>query len=269
MISIVIPHRNQKDHLKQLLTNVSHSEHKNFEVIIVDDASNHYNIIDDVLCEYNFNIKYIKIRDDQRWWNENTCIPANIGFDVASGEIIIFQSASCLYVGDIINDTYTSIKNNFISYACYHLGEKDTRKYLNGCSIEYRNIPFCETTSDDSCWLNNANLCPTGLSGCYASTRQIWKMIRVFDFDYMDGIGSDNLDLIDKVKSEGISIDISNSTNRPHVICLYYRPDVSDEEFCQKVYHNYHTCIKKRENRTKYEVLRNKLGIPARPIANL
>lgn len=71
----------------------------NIEVIIVDDNSNDENKLEDIIKNYNFNIKLIKIIFKNY---KNPVIGYNTEFLHCSGDIIIIQNPEILHCNDII-----------------------------------------------------------------------------------------------------------------------------------------------------------------------
>ena len=100
-ISIVTSYFNRKKLLINTLKSIKQTEFKNFEFIIVDDASNNDNKIDDLVYDFPF-IKLIRIEPEDKWYI-NPCIPFNIGFKNITGDIVIIQNPECFHTSDIIS----------------------------------------------------------------------------------------------------------------------------------------------------------------------
>lgn len=101
-ISIVMAYYNRLDQTIITLDTISKSKHKNFEVIIIDDGSEDEQDPCNIVGSYSFNIHIIKINKSQKTW-KNPCIPYNIGFKQAKGDIIIIQNPEVAHVGDVID----------------------------------------------------------------------------------------------------------------------------------------------------------------------
>ncbi len=120
-ISIVMAYYNRKQQTIFTLDTISKSKHQDYEVIIVDDGSSSENRLEDVIYKYKFPIKLIRIEPLNKKWI-NPCIPYNIGFKHASGDIIIIQNPEVCYIGDIISYVNNQLYNKhdmYLSFRCF------------------------------------------------------------------------------------------------------------------------------------------------------
>lgn len=83
------------------LDSIQKSEHKNVQVVIVDDSLSCY-MEDSHFQKYPFRIDYVKIKTDKRNWS-NPCINYNIGFKFIKGTMLIIQNAEVCHVGDVVS----------------------------------------------------------------------------------------------------------------------------------------------------------------------
>ena len=69
---------------------------------------------------FDFDITVLDLPQENKWY-VNPCVPYNIGFKSASGEVIIIQNPECLHIGDIIAHVDEHLgDDNYISYAAYY-----------------------------------------------------------------------------------------------------------------------------------------------------
>ena len=81
--------------------------------------------LEDLTEKYPF-LKVIRLEKEDKWYF-NSCIPFNIGFKEAKGDIIILQNPECLHYGNIINFVQNHLNdNNYLSFACFSLGIEST-----------------------------------------------------------------------------------------------------------------------------------------------
>jgi len=143
-ISIVMAYYNRINQVKCCLNQIEYLYKNKYdlEVIIVDDKSDKENEIDNIIKEYDINIKLIKLC--KKDWI-NPCIPYNIGFSKCTGNIIIIQNPEILHTNDIIKVCIDKLKNsnNYITFPVfsspsYKYNEK--LKYLqeNNCKDYYK-----------------------------------------------------------------------------------------------------------------------------------
>ena len=155
-------YHNRKQQLITTLQTISYSNYKAFEVIIVDDASDDNERLEDIVYKYPFKIILIRINKEEKN-HKNPCVPYNIGFKHASGEIIIIQNPECCHIGDVIsyvNDTLT--ENDYFTFTCFGIQSFNENQHLN-------KILFSETDQNNF-WarnkydtLYNKYLCSTAL----------------------------------------------------------------------------------------------------------
>ena len=120
-ISIVIAYYNRKKLLEYTLKLIELSIHKNIEIIIVDDASNDVEALDNIINNYKLDITLIKIKKSDKT-HMNPCVPYNIGFRKATGEIIIIQNPEVCHIGDVCDYVNKNIKpNEYMSFTCANL----------------------------------------------------------------------------------------------------------------------------------------------------
>ena len=100
MISIVTDYINRRQLLIKTLQSLNKSEIKDFEFIVVDDCSSDEHRIDDLCRDYPF-LRVIRLESNQKWY-VNPCIPFNIGFKEAKGDIVIIQNPECYHYDDIL-----------------------------------------------------------------------------------------------------------------------------------------------------------------------
>jgi glycosyltransferase involved in cell wall biosynthesis len=216
------------------LRSISLSAYKNFEVIIVDDASIKMHRIRCLVRQFGFNINVIGIKAKQKKWT-NPCIPYNIGFDNAVGDVVLIQNAECVHIGDIISHVANNISDdNYLSYSAYAISEQCTRNVLRikGSNmmekIRTHLTPFTrigppnKPNSTWMAWLNHPVIRPIGYHWCAAIKKINLEKLNGFDERYSLGIGWDDPDLVRRVKRLGLNIVFFDETN-PFVVHLYHK----------------------------------------------
>lgn len=125
-ISVVSPYFNRKLEIINTLKMMSMSSFKDFEFIVVDDASSQGHRLEDLVDTFPF-LKVIRVEPKDKWFL-NPCIPYNMGIAKATGDIIVLQSPECMYMGDVLQYVVDNSKDNQYSvFACYSLSEPSTR----------------------------------------------------------------------------------------------------------------------------------------------
>jgi glycosyltransferase involved in cell wall biosynthesis len=273
-VSIIIPYYNRKSLLLHGLKSISKTSYKNIEVIIMDDASNEENRLEDLANNYWFHIKLIRIEEQQRWWDKDPAVITNLGFEAASGNILVLQQVECYYVGDVISHLANNIvDNNAITYACYGLNKRDTNLFLSGNSVERNNnIPVYPISSNNaivsqnemrmyneeekSHWWNHGVIILTHIPVCSAMTKSNWKKINYIDIDYKDGFGFSDQDFAERMSASSIVAEI---VDEPYVLHLFHHRSVKKDYL--GLDKNYEIYMKKHNIRNDYIKLRDQLEI--------
>ncbi len=121
-ISIVTAYFNRKQQLHNTLKSIRNRD--DVEIIIVDDCSDPAQRVEDLNEE--FDIKIIRLERENKWY-VNPCVPFNIGFKEAKGDIVIIQNPECLHVNDVIGHILENLKeNDYFSYAAYSINQNLT-----------------------------------------------------------------------------------------------------------------------------------------------
>jgi len=217
-ISIIIAYYNRRNLLLKTLESMCNTRYKNLEVIIVDDASISSQSISDTPVMFpNLNIKVVRIEPVDKWW-VNPCMPNNIGFAVATGDIIIIQNPECLHIGDIVSHAVANMTaNKYIAYGCYALDHSKTKQiaHVNGGDTEAINNVI-QPTNDillDQCphmnrWYQHSIYSDRCLNFCTAITREDLEDLGGFDEEYALGISYDDTEFIARIKKKGMNVSM-------------------------------------------------------------
>lgn len=140
MVSIVMAYHNRIEQLRLSLESISHTKYNNFEVIIVDDASDDFHSAAKIIDSYDYRIKVLSITKAQKRWI-NPCIAYNLGFMVAQGDIIIIQNPEIAHIGDIVTHTVNNIKDEtYLVYSVFSSPSFTYNRYfysMNSFDTEY------------------------------------------------------------------------------------------------------------------------------------
>jgi glycosyltransferase involved in cell wall biosynthesis len=241
-ISLVTAYYNRKELFINTLLSLSNSCIKDFEVIAVDDGSSEENRLEDIQAKFNF-LKIIRIEPQDKWY-VNPCIPFNIGFQAAKGEIVIFQNPECLHYGDILKYVADNLNpSDYISFASYSLNKSITEELnaSNITSLESLSIPFLPKKIEydgELGWYNHSLYKPRGFHWCSAIYRIDLIELGGFDEQFALGVGFDDDELLRRVKKKAMNFRIidnpfvlhqnhfeSNLNSNKHVNPFYNRKD--------------------------------------------
>ena len=108
LLSVIIPFRNEGDHLYTLVSSLSHQSYKNFEVILVDDHSTNPSF-DQLVLE---KIKGRLILNN----GEGKKAAITSGVKIANGEIIVTTDADCVVPGDWLEKISEKFHNDDVQF---------------------------------------------------------------------------------------------------------------------------------------------------------
>jgi len=150
MISIVSAYHNRKEVLLKTLKTMEQSVYKDFEYIIVDDASEPSQRIEDFADEFSF-VKLVRIEPEDKH-HINPCIPFNMGFSLIKGDIVIIQAPECLHVGDVLSFVNNNSKDNqYLVFCCYSLSESASNKLdIDNIDVELQPRSTTDVGKDNS-----------------------------------------------------------------------------------------------------------------------
>ena len=181
------------------------------KVVIVDDGSDEEHRLEDLVESYSFKIKLIRVEPEEKWY-VNPCVPYNVGFKAATGDIVIIQNPECCHVGDIIKAAADmTTEERYISFHTYALDQKDTASLKNISISASGDLPFKFKergigTGYQSGYYNHVEYRPVGFHFCNSIRRSHLVEMGGFDERYAHGIGYDDNELLVRVLRKGLQL---------------------------------------------------------------
>ena len=210
MISIATTYYNRKNQFIKTLKSLQQSEVKNFEMIVVDDASDENQRIEYLQKDFEF-LKIFRINKEDKKFN-NPCIAFNLAFSKCSGDKIIIQNAECLHYTDILKITRDDLNDdNYLSFSCYSIDKQTTEKIneINDlCKIKNHIdfLPIKQDINGENGWYNHGTHRPTGLHFCSAITMKNLKKLNGFDERYAEGSCFDDNEFLHRINMLGLKV---------------------------------------------------------------
>jgi|SRR6185437_6623459 len=239
-VSIVTAYYNRRKLFYNTLVKLRHSTFTDFEVIAVDDGSDEENRLEDLEKEFPF-LKVIRLEPKDKWYG-NACIPFNIGFRAAKGEIVVLQNPECLHYGNVLGYVVENLKpNDYISFACYSL-DKETTDMLDGSNVaaidstmtidfQPRKVGF----DGDLGWYNHSTIHPRGFHWGAAIHRDDLMALRGFDERFAMGIAYDDCEFLFRIKQKGMNFKIVDHPCVLHQNHYYF--DQERKRLLNQAYH--------------------------------
>ena len=230
-ISIVTAFYNRRELFLTTLKSIAASPHRrNVEIIVVDDASVAHEQIDDVPSLFDLDITVVKVRSEDKWWR-NPCIPFNMAFNRARGDVIIIQNPECVHCGDILGTALSQLRTKtYLNFGCYSADAELTRRVQAvdfvapqlAARLEGVLKPMVNrgTVGDaETGWYNHSQHKANRLHFCSAITRQDLEGLGGFDERYANGMAFDDNDLLTRIIRKGMDVQVVDS---PFVIHQFH-----------------------------------------------
>jgi GT2 family glycosyltransferase len=203
MISIVMTYFNRREQLLRTLASIRYFGSP--EIIVVDDGSDEDQRIEDIK-----GITLIRIDPKNKTWH-NTCVPFNMGFSIAKGNIVIIQNAECLHTGDILTYCDKLTKGNVFSFGAYSLDRDLTPEETSSTPTVLRDMILKEPARTDNGhrgWYNHTIHRPVGFHFCNAMMRCDLEELGGFDERYTDGLAYEDNEFVERIKRAEFNLQI-------------------------------------------------------------
>lgn len=243
-ISIVTAYYNRIEQFRNTLLSITNIN--DLEIIIIDDASDVAQKAEQVVSEFNeIDIKIINIQKEDKWYS-NPCVPYNLGFKEASGEIIVIQNPECLHLGNILDYIRTNLQeDDYFSFSAYSLTKPVTDRVssLRSSSDNYIGdvvkviapvISSCNKRvrkTGELGWYNHPVINPVGYHFLSAIHKHHIVEMGGFDEQYAKGIGYDDDEFLHRLRLKGLKIKIPYIPivlHQNHYNCDWHRGMATD-----------------------------------------
>lgn len=210
-ISIAIQYYNRRYQLLNTLNSISNTKlsKDEYEVIIVDDASDDEHDISDITKLFpDIDIKLFSFTKSEKWWS-CPVLPLNKSIAMSTGDAIIIMGAEMFFVGDILTDVKTRIKpNNYLVYATLALNSDDTMKMAMMSYDDILTKPFVAKAppGHHGGWYQHSEFRNTCFNFCTAIMRDDVLDLGGFDERFAWGVSHGDDNFLDRIKIKGMNI---------------------------------------------------------------
>tara|TARA_Y100000593_G_scaffold95031_1_gene198560 strand:+ start:11787 stop:12608 length:822 start_codon:yes stop_codon:yes gene_type:complete len=261
-ISIVTAYHNRLPQFIRTLSVLELCPFENFEVVVVDDASDEEHRLENYVSNFSFDINLIRIPPESKT-HCNPCVPFNIGFSHARADKIIIQNPECVYVNDLFARVLTLEKNDYQVFRCFAVSVEETNSILSfSGSFEEHNELLNNIISSgnekglpheggrlDSHWFHHEKFRPVWYHFASAISRSDLVDLGGFDERYAMGINFDDDEFLYRIHSKNMNILANPET----VIHLWHPPGSGYPADAQ---------LRSAINRQIYEEVTKKLDSP-------
>lgn len=204
-ISAVMAYYNRKNRLITTLDSMTHTQYPKdqIEVVIVDDGSDDEHRVEDLVNQYPFDIRIIRVEPEDKWYY-NPCVPFNKGFDAAKGDVIVIQNPECCHVGDVFSTASLVKQNQYLNFHAYSLTLEDTEKLTKDNVKNIATLPFELQNKGtghegNSGYYNHHQYRPVGYHFCSAILKEDLLDLGGFDERYAKGTGYDDNEFLQRI----------------------------------------------------------------------
>jgi hypothetical protein len=222
-ISIVMSYVNRRKQLETTLKTIYKSKYSNFEIIIVNDSDED---LSKITTLYD-NIKIINTTRDKTKKYTNPSISYNLGFNNASGDIILIQNPECCHIGDILSVVNCYLQpQQYLAFNTYYLDDYSKNANINDLLFNsdtdsnFWNVPKLQNIFKYLLSIKNDSVLPAEKKGwcshffynknyyhfCCAIYKEDLYKIGCFEENYKDGICFDDDEFIRKIKFSNIEL---------------------------------------------------------------
>ena len=219
MVSIVTAYNNRWNLFQFTLRTILKSKHKDFELVVVDDCSDEDQRLEDRLKNYDFPCTLVRLEKQNKFYT-NPCIPFNIGFSYAKGDVILIQNPECFHMGQVIQKASTINDNDYLVFSCYNLDKQLSEKVRNENPNEIdfakinqlitptvnRAVTHCEETA----WYNHPVYRDTKMHFATAIKKKDLQDLGGFDENYSFAVAYDDNDLVMRILKKQMNVSYSS-----------------------------------------------------------
>jgi len=228
-LSIVTAYYNRKDLFLKTLDSIEQSERtKDIEFIVVDDASREDQRLEDIQDNYSFPIHIIRQEKENKSYI-NPCVPFNLGFAKAKGDLILIQNPECFHVGDLLSSALENTTDeNYLVFAAYALSKEDTET-LGEKGKQINLLNKVSNGGQQDGWYNHSVINPRPLHFASCITKKNLEELGGFDEAYAQGIGYDDDELLMRIRHKGLKVEICDN---PFILHQnHYNEDAFENKF--------------------------------------
>jgi len=131
-ISVIVCAKNEAENLLEFIPSIIEQEYPNFEIILINDASNDNTLeVMETFAKTNNNIKVVNVENIEAFWG-NKKYALTLGIKVATNDFLLFTDADCKPVSkhwiSAMSRHFSNTKSIVIGYGAY---KKRKRSFLN------------------------------------------------------------------------------------------------------------------------------------------
>lgn len=193
---------NRRKQLINTLRSIEASTVKDIECIITDDGSDPKERIEDLATRFTF-LRVIRVEPEQKTWT-NPCIPYNMAFREAQGDIVVIQNPECAHIGDVLAHVLSNLnEQTYLSYSCLSLNKETTEAFYKNPGIASeiaKDMRIAAIGNGDNGWYNHSSITIRFYHFCSAIFNTNLKRLNGFDERFANGFCWEDEDFANRTK---------------------------------------------------------------------
>lgn len=238
-LSIIMPSYNRLDFLKRALWSFCHNIGiKDFEVIVVDDASDYPQRADHAKKEFESKLN-LKIILRTKKISRNAGIPFNQAAKEAKGTFLLITGPDFILMNslDAVFNHFKHSPEKLIAACTYAVSKKDQnmiesmdisqRSVFEGIRENLKFLPKGILREGEEGWYCHPEYRPYGLGTPWLIKKDIFDYLGGFDEEFYRYFGFEDTDFLRKVKNNNIPLEVADDLLFIHQ--YHYQPDDKED----------------------------------------
>jgi len=219
-ISIVMAYHNRLSQLLHTLDSISKTEYKNYEIIIVNDASPDKEQLENI----NMDIKLLNISTQEKGNRINPTTVFNKGLKAATGDIVIIQNPESYHVGDILSYLIKNLKrDDYIVFSAYNIKNPQCNDIFYKMDKNLAKLNNFPANAGPLTWYQHPIYRNLKYHFCSAIYKDKLDLVHGFDEIYSTGYCFDDDDFVLQIE-QILKLNLISLApdNNPFVVNLYH-----------------------------------------------
>ncbi len=131
-VSVIVCAKNEAENLKTFLPSLLNQNHPNFEIVLINDASNDNTLeVMEQFSQVNNNIKIVNVKNNEAFWG-NKKFALTLGIKASKNNVLLFTDADCKPLSknwiQEMSNCFDGSKSIVLGYGSY---SKNKKSFLN------------------------------------------------------------------------------------------------------------------------------------------
>ena len=214
-ISIVTTYYNRWPQFEATLKrfNELYKGRHDWDLVVVDDCSDDEHALTKERLKFcDFNIQVVQMPPEKKYCNP--CVPFNVGFVHAYGEVVLIQNPECTHYDNILDDCLKLEDNEYRVYSCFSANPEQTEEIKKSApkleNIFEGNTKSASRDGSFDSWYQHKDIRNHSLHFCAAIKNKDLRDLQGFDQRFAKGVGYDDNEFLHRIKMKNMNITCSD-----------------------------------------------------------